>query len=280
MKQLLFPIARQKTGRVILQLMWSLTLLIYFPQIVAGETKIAAATNLTFVLEEIVEKFESETGNKVKISFASSGILTRQIEKGAPFELFLSADEIYVDRLSEQNLTQGKGDVYALGHLVIFHHETDRSPNLDQGISSLDSALENKLITHFSIPNPELAPYGRIAKQALKNAGLWEKILPFLIYGESASQSAMFIKNQAVEGALLPESLAIILKQKGLGNYQLLSPELYSPLNQKMVLLNSAGAVANTFYTYLLQENTQNIFKKNGFGSIDLESDIKELEKK
>ncbi len=268
------------TWHIVLRFVLSLTFLHYFPQAIAGETKIAAAASLTFVLEEIVEQFESETGNKIKISFASSGTLTRQIEKGAPFELFLSADETYVDRLINQNFTQGKSNVYALGHLVIFQPGTDHSQQLNQDLLSLDSALGNNLITHFSIPNPELAPYGRIAKQAFQNAGLWEKILPFLIYGESASQSAMFVKNQSVEGALLPESLAIILKQKGFGNYQLLSTDLYSALNQKMVLLNNAGAVANTFYTYLLQDNAQKIFKKNGFGSINPALNIKNIVKK
>ena len=139
----------------------------------ADETRIAAAASLTFVLEEIVDQFQKETGHKIKISYASSGTLTRQIEQGAPFELFLSADEAYIERLDQKKLTYDQGQVYAYGQLAIVVPNKQKGSAAD--LSLLGKALEAKSIKHFSIPNPELAPYGKIAKQTLQRSGLWEK---------------------------------------------------------------------------------------------------------
>ncbi len=244
----------------------------------ASEVKIAAAASLTFVLENIVDQFQQETGHKVKVSYASSSTLTHQIMQGAPFEIFLSADESYVKRLQEKNVTKNDGKIYAYGQLTIFipneQHKTSAAlPNPD--LSELKLALENNTIKHFSIPNPALAPYGRIAKQALEQANIWKEISPLLILGENASQTAMFVNTQAVDGALLPHSLAIVLHQKGLGNFQLVSNKLYSRLNQRMLLLDGASETAHLFYNYLLQDRAQKIFVENGLGSILSNVEIK-----
>ena len=232
---------------------------------IAGEAKIAAAASLSFALEEIADQFQQETGHTLKISFTSSGTLTRQIEQGAPFELFLSADETYIERLTQQSLTHDNGQVYAYGQLAIFKPNKQKS-SID--LSLLKDSLEKESIKHFSIPNPELAPYGKIAKQALERSGLWNNISPFLILGENASQTAMFVSTGSVDGALLPHSLAIILHTRGKGDFQLLSNTLYETLNQRMVLLNNAGKVAQDFYIYLLQPPAQKTFNQHGFGSV------------
>ena len=237
---------------------------------IADEVRIAAAASLNFAIEEIVDQFQKETGHTIKISFASSGTLTRQIEQGAPFELFLSADESYIERLDQQKLTYDQGQVYAYGQLAII------VPNKQKGYSAnlslIRKALEEKSIKHFSIPNPDLAPYGKIAKQALERSDLWDKVLPFLILGENASQSAMFMSTGSVDAALLPHSLAIVLQNKGKGDFQLVSEDLYDTLNHRMVLLNHPGKLAQAFYNYLLHTEAQKIFSAHGFGSI-LESD-------
>jgi len=232
---------------------------------IAGEARIAAATSLTFALEEIVDQFQKETGHKIKISYASSGTLTRQIEQGAPFELFLSADESYIERLNQQKLTRNRGQIYAYGQLAIVVPNDPKGSKAD--LSSLKKSLEEKSIKHFSIPNPELAPYGRIAKQTLERAELWNTIYPILIIGENASQAAMFMSTGSVDAALLPHSLAIVLQKKNIGHLQLVSQNLYDPLNHRMVLLNGAGETTEFFYNYLLQPFAQNIFISHGFAS-------------
>jgi len=241
-------------------------LLFNMPNAAAGEARIAAATSLTFVLEEIIDHFHKETGHQIKTSFASSGTLTRQIEQGAPFELFLSADESYIERLQQQKLTRDQGPVYAYGQLAFFVPDEQNIPSID--LSLLREKLKKKSIKHFSIPNPDLAPYGRIARQALEQTNLWDKVSPLLVIGENASQTAMFVSTGSVDAALLPHSLAIVLKKKNKGNFQLLSEDIYDSLNQRMVLLSHAGEVAQEFYNYLLQPPAQKIFKNHGFGSI------------
>ena len=231
----------------------------------AGEARIAAASSLSFVLEEIVDQFLNETGHRIRISFASSGTLTRQIEQGAPFELFLSADESYIEKLYQQNITRDRGEVYAYGQLAFV--VTNQQKSTAANLSTITKRLEEKSIKRFSIPNPELAPYGRIAKQALKRTKLWKTISPILIIGENASQSAMFMKTGSVDAALLPHSLAIILQKKNIGNFQLIPEDLYDPLNHRMVLLKDAEKVAEAFYHYLRQPFAQNIFIAHGFAS-------------
>ena len=245
--------------------LFALLFLLNSSLVLAEEARIAAAASLTFVLEEIVDQFQKETGHKIKISYASSGTLTRQIEQGAPFELFLSADESYVERLNQKNLTLDQGQIYAYGQLAIIVPNNQKGSTAD--LSLLGKALEEKSIKHFSIPNPELAPYGKIAKQALQRSGLWEKISPFLILGENASQAAMFMSTGSIDAALLPHSLAIILQKKNKSNLQLVSEDLYDPLSHRMVLLKQPGKLAQAFYNYLLSPAAQNIFITHGFAS-------------
>ncbi len=248
-------------------LLFTFLFFIYLSPVSAGETKVAAASSLTFALDEIIVRFEERTGHRVRVSYSSSGILSRQIEQGAPYELFLSADQLYTDYLAKHGMTRDRGVVYTLGQLALFE-PGERNLILSEDLSALDKALTENAIQHFSIPNPELAPYGRIAREALIHSGLWSSLQPFLIMGQNASQTARFLATGIVDGALLPHSLAIILEKKGLGHYQLVSHRLYQQLQQRMVLMKNAGEVANVFYEYLLQPDAQKIFEKYGFGSV------------
>lgn len=230
----------------------------------AGEARIAAASSLTFTLDQIAEQFQQTTGHQLKISYASSGALTRQIRQGAPFELFLSADDVFTGMLYQENLTPDQGTAYSKGRLVLF--VPPRSVfKPDAELSSLTAALEAKTLRHFSIPNPQFAPYGKLAEKVLKNAGIDDLIRPTLILGESASQSARFVTTGSVEAALLPRSLAIILKQQGQGEYVVLATTLSPPLEHRMVLLNHAGDVAQSFYMYMLSDKARQILNENGF---------------
>src|SRR6187551_2174281 len=128
---------------------------------------IAAAANLNFALNEIKDLFARERGTPVEIVFGASGTLTRQIQDGAPFELFLAADEAFPNRLAAAGLTKGPGTVYAVGRLVIFAPKGSPlaiDPNLD-GLAKL---VKTGGVTRFAIANPDVAPYGRAAEALLR----------------------------------------------------------------------------------------------------------------
>lgn len=149
---------------------------------------VAAAADLKFALTEAATQFERDSGQKVRLSFGSSGNFTQQIENGAPFELFLSADEAFVFRLAEAGHTLDRGAQYAIGRLVLFVPE--RSPlKPDATLEDLRAALTDGRLRRFAIANPEHAPYGRAARSVLRHAGLWTAIEPRLVLGENAAQA-------------------------------------------------------------------------------------------
>ena len=150
---------------------------------------IAAASNLRFGLEEIARIFHRDTGVKVRLSFGSSGNFARQIRQGAPFELYMSADEVYVLDLARDEFTIGEGVLYAIGRIAIFA-PTGSPLQVDAIMQGLRVMIKNGRLKHFAIANPEHAPYGRAAREVLVHAGLWEKILPRLVFGENISQAA------------------------------------------------------------------------------------------
>ena len=140
---------------------------------------IAAAADLQFSLQAIATLFTSQTGKSVKLVFGSSGNFRRQIAEGAPFELFLSADENFVQALSKEGRTEGDGVLYAIGRIALF--VPHGSPlKVDPQLRDLAEALADGRLKRFAIANPEHAPYGRAAQEALIKAGLWDGIRPRL----------------------------------------------------------------------------------------------------
>ena len=150
---------------------------------------IAAASNLRFGLKEVARIFHRDTGVKVRLSFGSSGNFARQIRQGAPFELYMSADEVYVLDLARDEFTIGEVVLYAIGRIAIFA-PTGSPLQVDAIMQGLRVMIKNGRLKHFAIANPEHAPYGRAAREVLVHAGLWEKILPRLVFGENISQAA------------------------------------------------------------------------------------------
>ncbi len=227
---------------------------------------IAAAADLKFVLPEIAERFQRESGEQVKLSFGSSGVFTTQIEHGAPFELFLSADEHYVLRLAEQELTRGRGVLYAQGRLVLF--APNASPLVvDESLADLKAAVRDGRIQRFAIANPEHAPYGRAAQAVLTYAGLWEAIEPRLVLGENAAQAAQFAASGSCQGGILPLSLSQAPEMAKLGRFAPIPAAWHSsePLHQRMVLTSKAGAAAEAFYRYLQTPAARKVLADYGF---------------
>ncbi len=225
---------------------------------------IAAASDLQFALEEIAAAFESETGEAVELSFGSSGNFARQIRQGAPYQMYLSADERFVLDLHKDGFTRGEGVLYALGRIVIF--TPHGSPlEADGNLVDLASALVEGRVTRFAIANPEHAPYGMAAEQALRNRGLWEAITPRLVFGENVSQAAQFAASGNAQGGIIAYSLALAPRVAARGSFALIPEAWHSPLSQRMVLLTIAGPVAERFYRHLQTPPAREILRRYGF---------------
>jgi len=141
----------------------------------ADQPVIAAASSLNGALEEIRRTFTQATGSKIRISFGSSGNLTRQIVQGAPFELFLSADEAYTAALVDKGLTAGASHVYAVGRLVLFI-PAGSGLNADSTFEDLTRALSDGRLRRLALANPEHAPCGRAAREVLEYHQLWQGV--------------------------------------------------------------------------------------------------------
>lgn len=229
-----------------------------------GSPVVAAAADLKFAVTEISEAFKAETGKEVKLSFGSTGNFATQIREGAPFQVFMAADEKYVLHLAKDGLTRDEGTLYAQGRIVMItpHGSTLKA---DGSLESLKAALAAGAITHFAIANPDHAPYGVRAREALQHAGLWEAVQPKLVLGENVSQAAQFATSGDAQGGIIAYSLALSKEVSALGEYELIPADWHDPLNQRMVLLKSAGPLAEEFYAYINAPAARAIMEKYGF---------------
>lgn len=234
------------------------------PATAADAPIVAAASDLKFALEQVAARFRAETGRQVRLVFGSSGNFYRQIEQGAPFQVFMSADEQYVFRLADAGRTEDRGVLYARGRIVLFAPAA--SPlAVDEGMAGLREALRAGSVRRLAIANPEHAPYGRAAEQALRATGLWERVRPFLVLGENVSQAAQFASGGSAQGGIFAYSLALAPEVARRGRYVLLPEELHEPIRQRMVLVQGAGETARAFYRYLQQPGARKVLSRYGF---------------
>ena len=225
---------------------------------------VAAASSLNFAAAAIAARFEQDEGARVELVFGASGTLTRQIQNGAPFELFLAADESFPNQLSAAGLTRDAGAVYAVGRLVIF--APNGSPlTVDERLEGLRLLMESGEVGHFAIANPEVAPYGRAAEAVLRKRGLWDALRPNLVLGGSITQAAQFATTGNAVGGLIACSLALSTNFADRGTYAVIPAADHPPLRQRMVLLERAGPVAVRFYEFLRGDTARAIFEKHGF---------------
>jgi len=225
---------------------------------------VAAAADLQFALSEVAKAFTKETKREVKLTFGSSGNFFRQIQQGGPFQLFLSADEQFVIDLAAKGLTVGDGTLYARGRIVII--APHGSPlKVDGELAGLKAALAEGRIKKFAIANPEHAPYGRRAEEALRHIGVWDAINDKLVFGENVAQAAQFATSGAAQGGIIAYSLALSPNVAKLGSYALIPEEWHQPLNQRMVLLKGAGETARSFYEFMRGPSARAIMRRYGF---------------
>jgi molybdate transport system substrate-binding protein len=225
---------------------------------------VAAASDLRFALEDLCREFSRQTGMAPRLAFGSSGNFVRQIEQGAPFELFFSADEAFVARLSGQGLTRDQGSVYGVGRIVLL--VPNGSPLVpDSRLANLQRLLARGGAWRFAIANPEHAPYGRAAEQALRARGLWEPVRPHLVLGESVSQAAQFAASGDTVGGIVAYSLVLAPGMREKGTFILLPESLHQPLRQRMVLMKRAGGPATRLYEYVRSTGGRAILARYGF---------------
>jgi molybdate transport system substrate-binding protein len=225
---------------------------------------IAAAANLNFALTEIAGQFARDRGMRVELVFGASGTLTRQIQDGAPFELFLAADEEFPNQLTAAGLTRETGVVYAVGRLAIFAPKG--SPlTVDERLEGLVRLAKAGGVTRFAIANPEVAPYGKAAEAVLRRRGLWDSIRPRLVLGDTIAQAAQFATTGNAVGGLIAYSLVLAPEFADRGRYAVIPDADYPPLRQRMVLLKRASPTTTEFYRYLQGAAARTIFRKHGY---------------
>lgn len=229
----------------------------------AEELAVAAAADLHFAMKEIAQQFQHDTGNTLKLSFGASGNFFVQIQNGAPFDLFFSADSSYPEKLVQAGLAEpGTLFHYAVGTIVLWV-PTASKLDLKQGMN----VLLDPSIHKISVANPAFAPYGRAAEQALKTAGIYERVKDKLVLGENISQTAQFVQTGNADIGVIAESLALAPTMKSAGRYVEVSSQLYTPIQQAVVALSSSKkkAVAKQFLEFLQQPAARAIMKRYGF---------------
>jgi molybdate transport system substrate-binding protein len=225
---------------------------------------IAAAANLNFVLKDIANAFARARGTRVELVFGASGTLTRQIRDGAPFELFLAADEEFPNQLTAAGLTRDAGAVYAIGRLVVFAPKG--SPlKVDERLDGLARLAKTGGVSRFAIANPDVAPYGKAAEAVLRKRGLWDAIRPRIVLGDTIAQAAQFATTGNAVGGLIAYSLVLAPDFGDRGTYAVIPDADYPRLRQRMVLLKHASPTATQFYEYVLSEAARPIFRKHGY---------------
>lgn len=229
-----------------------------------GGPLVAAASDLKFALEAVAEASAARGGGTLRLVFGSSGNLTTQIAQGAPFEIFLSADEALIARLHGLGRTRDPGHLYAIGRLCIF--APHGSPlTVDPQLNGLAAALNAGTIRRFAIANPEHAPYGRAAQQALMRKGVWEALRPLLVLGENVTQAAQFAAAGGTQGGIIALSLSVAPSIARLGRSATLEAQSHEPLRQRMALIEGAGPEAERFYAFLRSPEARAILARFGF---------------
>ncbi len=232
---------------------------------------IAVASSLQFAIDELTSAFTDLTGRRVSVALGASGNFARQIRQGAPFEVFLAADEEITTALADDGFTDGAGAVYAEGRLALYvPHGSPLLP--DPELDDLAAALDDGRLRRFAIANPDHAPYGARAREVLERRGIWDAIVPRLVMGEAVAQAAQFAASGNAEGGLIAGSLAGSPELVARGTFVLVPSDRHGPLRQRIVLLKDAGPVARAFYEFVLGPQARAILKTHGFGQPDAPS--------
>ena len=225
---------------------------------------VAAAADLKFALDDLVTEFNQiYPVTKVSVSFGSSGNFFAQLQNGAPFDLFLSADIQYPRKLADAGLAADSVFPYAVGRLVVWAPKASSIDVTQLGIQALLEPSASKI----AIANPDHAPYGRAAVAAMKALKVYDRVQPKLVFGENIAQTAQFIQSGAADIGILALSLAVAPKMREAGKYWEVPLSAYPKMEQAGVILKASRNIAGAraFRDYLLGEHGRASLKNSGF---------------
>jgi molybdate transport system substrate-binding protein len=221
----------------------------------ASQILVAAAANTTYAMPEIIAAFNKKyPGIKVRLILASSGKLTAQIIHGAPYDVFMSANMKYPNVLYKKGYAKTKPVIYAKGAIALFSVKNIDLHDFKKALLSADL---------IAIANPKTAPYGRAAVEAMKNAGIYNKVLNRLVYAETVTAVIPYTVNEADVGVVAKSSL-FSPKMKKYKNFAEVPSSLYKPINQGIILLNKKSG-SEKFFNFILSPTAKKIFKKYGY---------------
>lgn len=222
------------------------------------ELTVAAAADLTLAFKEIGENFEKSTGCKVTITFGSTGTTAQQIENGAPYDVFASADEkVIEDLITKNKIISDSKQLYAIGRVGLA-----TSVNSSVQVKELNDLLKPE-VKKIAIANPDHAPYGLAAKQALESAGIWDQVKDKMVYGKNIQDTLTLITTGNADAGFI----ALSIYNKDEVNFELVDDKLHKPLRQAMGIINGTKneELAKLFINYVNGEEGQPIMKKYGF---------------
>jgi molybdate transport system substrate-binding protein len=225
---------------------------------------VAVAANMQYTMQELVMEFNKTDKTKIGMVLGASGKLTQQILNGAPFDVFISADAAFPQKLADNNFTLEPPKVYAQGLLVLWSVKPDIQPAKDLKLL-LDANIKS-----IAIANPKTAPYGSAAESILKKYGLYDKVSSKLVTGESITQTSQFIATQNADIGFTAKSIVISNEMKGKGKWVELNTADYPPIEQSAALLKYAKqsnneTEAGKFYHFLYSDKAKAIYKKFGY---------------
>jgi len=227
------------------------------------ELRVAAASDLQFAMPDLAAQFEKQSGLQLNVTYGSSGNFSSQIENGAPFDLFFSADVEYPRRLVSSGIAEPDTLFqYALGQIVIWAPATSHL-NLAQDTWN---ALLDPSVQKIAIANPEHAPYGRAAVAALKKANLYDRVQPKFVYGENISQAAQFVQSGNAQAGILALSLALSPAMRDGKRWQI-PAEAHPPIRQAVVVLKASSrqSQARAFLEFLKTSPARATLSSFGF---------------
>jgi molybdate transport system substrate-binding protein len=248
------------TLRGSLLVMW---LALLSPGVAAQDLTIAAASDLRSVLPAIAERFQKETGQRVGLTFGSSGNFFSQIQNGAPFDLFFSADVDYVARLETAGFAEsGSLFKYAIGRIVLWSRK-DSGIDVRGGLS----VLVDPRVRRVAIANPEHAPYGRAAVASLQHEKVHEGVKSKVVLGESVSQAAQFVQSGNAEAGIIALSLALAPALRASGTFYEIPASFHPPLEQAVVITRASRRkeIARQFLAFFRRPDIGRLLQEFGF---------------
>lgn len=242
-----------------------LLFLFFFPFIVYAQRKIivAVAANMQYTVEALKSEFQKTNNIQIDIVIGASGNLTQQIMQGAPFDIFISADEKFPQKLFVNNFTAQPPKVYAQGLLVLWTIKKNIQLN-----NHLQFLLSNN-IKSIAIANPQTAPYGLAAESVLKKYNLYDKMKTKFVTGESITQTSQFIVTGAADVGFTAKAIVLSNEMKGKGSWIELNQADYPPIRQSAAFLKYGQRnhpfEAKKFYEFLYSSQAKAIYKKFGY---------------